>query len=104
MTEKHTIHLPIRWWSDDQTYTHRPLALHPGRTAFVLIDCDGLFDPASYDYHTKVEVIVPALHAARCLGLRIIYFHNAPGGEGGPSNIDRELHGLRENKERLGPS
>jgi nicotinamidase-related amidase len=104
MSEIHTIELSVRWWSDSQAYAHRTLRLPVDRVALVLIDCDGIFDPASYDYHTKVNVVTPALQAARRIGMPIVYFHNAPGGEGGPSNINRELHGLREAKERLGLS
>ncbi len=36
--------------------------------------------------------------------MKVIYFHNAPGGEGGPENIHRELHGTRHDCERLDPS
>lgn len=104
MTKGSTLQLPVRWWGDAQTYAHQTLALPIKRTAFVLVDCDGPAHPAAYDYHVKTNVIVPALAQARRLGLRIIYFHNAPGGEGGPLNSNRELHGLREGKERLGPS
>lgn len=32
------------------------------------------------------------------------YFHNAPGGEGGPLNQNRELHGTREGHDRPAPS
>jgi hypothetical protein len=104
MTRSPTFDLPVGWWSDEHTYVHRTLALPIDRTAFVLIDCDGRLDATAYDYHTKVHAIIPALHIARCIGMLIIYFHNAPGGEGGPQNINRELHGLREEKERLGLS
>ncbi|PYE56377.1 nicotinamidase-related amidase [Deinococcus yavapaiensis KR-236] len=72
------------------------------RLALVLVDCDG-GGHGRYDQATKLDVIAPALHAARSAGVKVVYLHNAPGGEGGPRNVHRELHGLREGKERLGP-
>ncbi len=98
-----SLQLSVRWWCHEETYAYGTLSLPLTRTAFVLIDCNGPLDPAEYDYQTKVQNIAPALALARRIGLRIIYFHNAPGGEGGPTNINLELHGQRENKERLGP-
>jgi hypothetical protein len=77
MAEIHTIELSVRWWSDSQAYAHRTFRLPVDRVAFVLIDCDGIFDPACYDYHTKVSAVTPALHTARRIGMPIIYFHNA---------------------------
>lgn len=103
MSTLSTLTLPVRWWSDQQTFGLRDLALPVEHTAFVLVDCDGLLDDARYDTATKVHAIAPALQAARQCGVRIMYFHNAPGGEGGPTNANRELHGLREGKERRDP-
>jgi len=92
--------LPVRWWSDLDRYELRPLPLQTDRTAFALVDCDGPDDPDRYDHAVKIHSIAPALQAAREAGIRVIYFHNAPGGEGGPSNANRELHGTREGKDR----
>lgn len=98
-----SLHLPVRWWSDVGDFAHATLALPVARTAFVLVDVDG-GAPGRYDQRTKLDVIAPALHAARRAGVRVTFVHNAPGGEGGPRNIHRELHGTREGRERLGPS
>jgi hypothetical protein len=38
MTESRTIYLPVRWWSDEQTYAQRILSLPIARMAFVLIE------------------------------------------------------------------
>jgi nicotinamidase-related amidase len=92
--------LPLRWWSDQNIYKEQSFQLDPDKTAFALLDCDGTDGPASYDYSVKAKAIAPALGAARRAGIKVIYFHNAPGGEGGTANVNRELHGIREGKER----
>jgi nicotinamidase-related amidase len=96
--------LPVRWWGHRDAYRTGTLQLDPAATAFVLVDCHGASEPTDYDHVTRLEYIAPALRAARAAGLRVVYFHGAPGGEGGPRNIVRELHGTREGTERLGPS
>ncbi|WP_019587826.1 isochorismatase family cysteine hydrolase [Deinococcus apachensis] len=102
MTQPH-LQLPVRWWSDHDQHAHRTLTLESSTVAFLLVDCDG-DAPGRYDQGVKTDVIAPALHAARSFGVRVVYLHNAPGGEGGPRNIHRELHGLRHGRERLGSS
>ncbi len=92
--------LPARWWGDDDRYQQQDLLLDGEKTALGLVDCDGKYGPESYDYAVKVKYIAPALAAARSVNMRVIYFHNAPGGEGGPANINRELHGTRAGKDR----
>jgi hypothetical protein len=54
MAEIHNIELLVRWWSDSHAYAQRTLRLAINRVAFVLLDCDGNFDPASYDNHKSM--------------------------------------------------
>jgi nicotinamidase-related amidase len=77
------------------------LCLEVDKTAFMLVDCDG--DCGPEPNAVIQDRIGPALRMARQSGMKVIYFHNAPGGEGGPKNISRELHGTRYGYERLGP-
>ncbi|HUE75973.1 MAG TPA: isochorismatase family cysteine hydrolase [Chloroflexota bacterium] len=94
-----TIDLPVRF--HDYQQQHTILAVPVDRTAFAIIDCFGDCGP---EHNLVVEnQIAPALAAARRVGMKVIYFHNAPGGEGGPWNVSRELHGTRLGRERLGP-
>jgi nicotinamidase-related amidase len=94
-----TIDLPVRF--HDHQQRHTTLSLLADRTAFAIVDCYGDCGP---EHNLVVErQIAPALAVARRIGMKIIYFHNAPGGEGGPGNVSRELHGTRHGRERLGP-
>ena len=81
---------------------YRTLDIDVVGTALMLVDCYGDCGPEN----NKVikDNIAPVLAAAREVGTKVIYFHNAPGGEGGPRNISRELHGTRHARERLDPS
>jgi nicotinamidase-related amidase len=99
-----TIELPLRWWNDQDAYQQTTNLLSIEKTAFALIDCDGCAELEDYDYLVKMQSIAPALQAVRRCGMKVIYFHNAPGGEGGPGNVNKELHGTREGKVRPTPS
>ena len=93
------LELPVRFY--DQCSRFTTLSLEIGKTAFMLVDCDGDCGP---EPNAVIQhMIGPSLDVARQVGMRVIYFHNAPGGEGGPKNISRELHGTRRGRERLGP-
>ncbi|MBB5362456.1 isochorismatase family protein [Deinococcus humi] len=100
---RRSVELPVRWWGDEDVHVHGSLPLNPAATALALVDCDGGLEPSRYDHRVKLQAIAPALQAARAAGIRVLYFHNAPGGEGGPLNVHRDLHGLRHGRERLGP-
>ncbi|MEO5953939.1 MAG: hypothetical protein ABIQ44_15860, partial [Chloroflexia bacterium] len=77
----------------DQRSRSAILSLPIETTAFMLVDCAG--DCGSEPNEVIHQWIGPALGMARQVGMRVLYFHNAPGGEGGPKNIVRELHGTR---------
>lgn len=71
------LHLPVRYYRDfDPHHDHvvEELLIKSEETAFLLIDVDGLRDPAFKD-HARAS-IAPALKAARELGLLIVYVHN----------------------------
>jgi nicotinamidase-related amidase len=93
------ITLPVRFYRDKPEFA--TLTLEVDKCALMLVDCDG--DCGSEPNAVIRQRIAPALYSARELGMKVIYFHNAAGGEGGPRNISRELHGTRHGYERLGP-
>ena len=93
------VNLPVRFYDEQAKYVTLPL--DTSKTAFMLVDCYGDCGP---ERNALIETsIAQALTAARSAGMKVIYFHNSPGGEGGPLNISRELHGTRHGHERQGP-
>jgi nicotinamidase-related amidase len=70
------------------------LPLNVEQMALVLVDCDEIDanDPL-------IESIDAALAAARRVGMRVIYLHNAPSGIGGPQDMTRELHQTRHGRQ-----
>ncbi len=86
--------LPVRYYQDYEPYgyAYESLELPLAHTAFLVVDIDG----GLYADVTQAH-IVPALQAARALGMRVAFVHNDLRLVADPGNIVFEIWGKTKN-------
>ena len=91
MHRSRQIVIPARRYTSPESAT---ITCDPGRTALLLIDCDGHQRPKYFD-EVKRQAIAPVLQIARRVGIRPVYLFQSAYGTGGPADVTRNLAGVK---------
>ncbi len=90
------LNVPVRYYQDFEggyDYAYETLELALERTCFLLVDVDGGYSVRAdgTPHPTTEQFIVPALNAARGLGMKVVYVHNDLRLVAGQGNMAQEF-------------